>query len=187
MLSITIGCSVCLQKMSRVDQWIKPLALKAESRAWKTFENGGQKGQQKSPWKESEWQPIKSSLHLWNKKQRRYIRKHKQRHSNKGDFNTLLKVQDRANGHKIIREIEDIKKRIKRVSPSYGYTQNSVPLLFSQEHDELFHLLGIGNPLIWKTTSPHLGLVLKRNRNHRILPPPHPWLQGWALWLRLDQ
>ena len=103
-------------------------------------------------------------------------RKHRERHSNKGDYHILLSVKDKSNGREIIKEIEDVNEIIDRVH-LMDIHRTLYSLLFSHEHDELFYLLGMGNLLFWKTTSPHSILVLKRVSSHRI--PPN-WQQGWA-------
>ena len=92
----------------------------------------------------------------------------------------LLSVNDKSNGHKVIKEIEDVNEIIiiiiDRVHLMDIYrTLHS--LLFSHEHDELFYLLGMGSLLFWKTTSPHPSLVLERGSSHRTHPS---WQQEWA-------
>jgi len=42
-------------------------------------------------------------------------RNHRERHSNNGDYHILLSVKDKSNGHKIIKEIEDVNEIIDRV------------------------------------------------------------------------
>ena len=39
-------------------------------------------------------------------------RKHRERCSNKGDYHMLLSVNDKSNGHKVIKEIEDVNEII---------------------------------------------------------------------------
>lgn len=68
---------VSIFKVYKVCQQIIPVTLKAESRDWRKFEVRVQKGQQGSPRKESEWLPIKSSIHLCGTKSRRHTRKHR--------------------------------------------------------------------------------------------------------------
>ena len=161
--------------MSKVGWQIIPVILKAESKDWMKFEEGGQKGQQKNPRKEMNG--CQSNLASTNgTKCRGDTRKHRERHSNKGDYHTLLSVKDKSNGHKIIKEIEDVNEIIDRVHLMDIHRILHF-LLFSHKHDELFYLLGVGNQLFWKTTSPDPSLVLERGSSDRI--PPN-WQQGRA-------
>ena len=102
-------------------------------------------------------------------------RNHRERHSNNRDYHILLSVKDKSNGHKIIKEIEDVNEIIDRVH-LMDIHRTLHFLLFSHKHDELFYLLGVGNRLFWKTTSPHPSLVLERGSSDRI---PPSWQQGW--------
>ena len=103
-------------------------------------------------------------------------RNHRERHSNNRDYHILLSVKDKSNGHKIIKEIEDVNEIIDRVH-LMDIHRTLHFLLFSHKHDELFYLLGVGNRLFWKTTSPHPSLVLERGSSDRI---PPSWQQGRA-------
>lgn len=89
----------------------------------------------------------------------------------------LLSVNDKSNGHKVIKEIEDVNEVIDRVHLMDIHIHTLHSLLFSHKHDELFYLLGMGNLLFWKTTSPHPSLVLERDSSHRT---PPSWQQEWA-------
>ena len=88
----------------------------------------------------------------------------------------LLSVNDKSNGHKVIKEIEDVNEVIDRVH-LMDIHRTLCFLLFSHKHYELFYLLGVGNILFWKNTSPHSSLVLERGSSHRTHPS---WQQEWA-------
>ena len=88
----------------------------------------------------------------------------------------LLSVNDKSNGHKVIKEIEDVNEVIDRVH-LMDIHRTLCFLLFSHKHYELFYLLGMGSLLFWKTTSPHPSLVLERGSSHRTSPS---WQQEWA-------
>lgn len=71
----------------------------------------------------------------------------------KGDYHMLLSVNDKSNGHKVIKEIEDVNEVIDRVH-LMDIHRTLYFLLFSHKHYELFYLLGSGKYIILEKTLP---------------------------------
>ena len=97
------------------------------------------------------------------------IQRYRLKHSNKGEFNTLLLLQDRSNRYRIINQVE----ATNNITESILYMWNFAPPRFS--HSMMTFLKSALNreSISLEKYFPLLNLVLIRSSNHKI-PPSKP-------------